>query len=137
VERAEYEAQLMMRRYLACDPDNALVRVELERAYNELLVEVARAQDALEAERLAHSPETEDEVLARVEGLERDFRAVCHMLPEVADVVVNPHGAPYPGFASLQLYHSIMVTLCRHHKPGKICSEFVGVIFVFLKDVKV
>ena len=76
VERAEYEAQLMMRRYLACDPDNALVRVELERAYNELLVEVARAQDALEAERLAHSPETEDEVLARVEGLEQDFRAV-------------------------------------------------------------
>lgn len=61
---------------LACDPDNALVRVELAHAYNELLVEVARAQDALEAERLAHSPETEDEVLARVEGLERDFRAV-------------------------------------------------------------
>ena len=76
VERAEYEAALMKRRYLACDPDNALVRVEVEGAFNDALAAVAAARDALEAERARHSPETEAEVLARLEGLTEDFRSV-------------------------------------------------------------
>lgn len=76
VQRAEYEADLMRRRYLACDPANALVRVEVERCYNEALAAVAAARDALGAERARHAPETEAEVLARLDNLEEEFSEV-------------------------------------------------------------
>lgn len=75
-ERARYEADLMKRRYLACDPDNALVRIALEDAYEESLARVVEAEAALDTERAGHTAESDEAVLSRLDGLAEDFRSV-------------------------------------------------------------
>lgn len=54
VTRAEYEARLAQRQYLAADPDNRLVAGELERRWELALRALAEAREA--AERFAASP---------------------------------------------------------------------------------
>jgi DNA invertase Pin-like site-specific DNA recombinase len=54
VARAEYEARLAQRQYLAIDPDNRLVAAELERRWELALRALADARDA--AERFAQTP---------------------------------------------------------------------------------
>jgi hypothetical protein len=78
VERAQYEADLARRRFLAVDPENRLVARTLEREWNERLSEVAR----LEREHAAHpqlspplvSPEERQRILA----LAQDVPAIWH-----------------------------------------------------------
>jgi len=45
VERAQYQADLARRRYLAVDPDNRLVATSLEADWNQALRELAEATD--------------------------------------------------------------------------------------------
>jgi DNA invertase Pin-like site-specific DNA recombinase len=73
VERAQYEADLARRRYLAVDPDNRLVARNLERDWNEKLAELERLkrESALrpgQPHRLVDSRER-----AELLGLARDF----------------------------------------------------------------
>jgi excisionase family DNA binding protein len=49
LKQARYEASLARRQYDAVDPDNRLVASELERRWNEKLIEVRRIEDELEA----------------------------------------------------------------------------------------
>jgi DNA invertase Pin-like site-specific DNA recombinase len=78
VERAQYEADLARRRFLAVDPENRLVARTLEREWNERLSEVAR----LERERATQpqlspglvSPEERQRILA----LAQDVPAIWH-----------------------------------------------------------
>jgi hypothetical protein len=49
LKQARYEASLGRRQYDAVDPDNRLVASELERRWNEKLIEVRRLEDELEA----------------------------------------------------------------------------------------
>ena len=48
LKQARYEASLARRQYDAVDPDNRLVASELERRWNEKLIEVRRLEDELE-----------------------------------------------------------------------------------------
>ena len=54
VTRAEYEAHLAQRQYVAADPDNRLVAAELERRWEVALRALAEAREA--AERFARTP---------------------------------------------------------------------------------
>jgi hypothetical protein len=49
LKQARYEASLARRQYDAVDPDNPLVASELERRWNDKLIEVRRLEDELEA----------------------------------------------------------------------------------------
>ena len=49
LKQARYEASLARRQYDAVDPDNRLVAGELERRWNDKLIEVRRLEDELEA----------------------------------------------------------------------------------------
>ena len=49
LKQAHYEASLARRQYDAVDPDNRLVAGELERRWNDKLIEVRRLEDELEA----------------------------------------------------------------------------------------
>jgi len=49
LKQARYEASLARRQYDAVDPDNRLVASELERRWNDKLIEVRRLEDELEA----------------------------------------------------------------------------------------
>ena len=76
LQKAEYEATLMRKRYLACDPDNALVRIDIEKAYNECLSVCAEAKKALDKEREKHTAETETIIEERLSDLVTNFESV-------------------------------------------------------------
>lgn len=56
VRRAEYEARLAERQYLAIDPDNRLVAAELERRWEQALQALAAAREAAERAAVAATP---------------------------------------------------------------------------------
>ena len=58
LEQARYEASLAERRYAACDPDNRLIAVELEKSWESALGRVR----ACEARVASHSPPTPDSI---------------------------------------------------------------------------
>ena len=68
-EQAEYESNLMRRRYMQCDPDNALVRMELEKAYNETLTRMREAHNHLIEEQKKHDEQLQANVHDRLNGL--------------------------------------------------------------------
>lgn len=109
VQKAEYEASLMRKRYLACDPDNALVRLEVEKAYNDSLSACEEAQKALDEERNRHTAETASEIEGRLANLVTDFSSVWND-PDV-DIKIKK-----------QLIRTVIqnVTLYRE-KQGKEC----------------
>ena len=76
IERANYEADLARRRYCAVDPDNRLVARNLERDWNEKLVQVEGLErqyvTAPRPSRLVASPEERTRIL----GLAQDLRWV-------------------------------------------------------------
>ena len=76
LQQAEYESSLMKKRYLACDPENALVRIELEKAYNDTLKKCAEARMSLEEERIRHNSEDSAEIQERFSSLVSDFRKI-------------------------------------------------------------
>ncbi len=57
LQRAQYEVHVARRRYQAADPDNRLVAAELERTWEEGLVALRQAEEALErAQRVPEQP---------------------------------------------------------------------------------
>ncbi|PZH15455.1 hypothetical protein C1I97_08175 [Streptomyces sp. NTH33] len=76
VERAQYQADLARRRYLAVDPDNRLVATSLEADWNQALRELAEATDTYEKTKAAETGVLDETQRDRVTALARDFPAL-------------------------------------------------------------
>jgi hypothetical protein len=77
VEKAEYEAQRAQRQYDAVEPENRVVARELERRWNQKLVELEEAKRKAEHRRTEIRPLTEEEV-RRTRRLGEDLSQVWH-----------------------------------------------------------
>ena len=77
VTRAEYEAQLAQKQYLAVDPDNRLVAAELERRWEQALQTLAAVREA--AERTTRNAP----VVALEPGLREQLRDLGPRLPQL------------------------------------------------------
>ncbi|MEI7771374.1 MAG: recombinase family protein [Chloroflexales bacterium] len=78
VERAQYEADLARRRFLAVDPENRLVGRTLEREWNARLSEVASLEREYAALPRLSPPLVSPEERQRILGLAQDVPAVWH-----------------------------------------------------------
>lgn len=76
VERAQYQADLARRRYLAVDPDNRLVATSLEADWNQSLRELAEATETYEKAKTAGTSVLDESQRARIAALARDFPAL-------------------------------------------------------------
>lgn len=76
--QARYEAGLARRQYDAVDPDNRLVVAELERRWNDRLVEVHRIEEQLAALKTAKVSMPTAEERARLMALGADIEALWH-----------------------------------------------------------
>jgi DNA invertase Pin-like site-specific DNA recombinase len=76
--QARYEAELARRQYDAVDPDYRLVAAELERRWNDRLVEVHRLEERLVALRTGHTAAPTAEERARLMALGSDIEALWH-----------------------------------------------------------
>jgi len=76
--QARYEAGLARRQYDAVDPDNRLVAAELERRWNDRLVEVHRIEEQLAALATAKMAMPSAEERARLMSLGADIEALWH-----------------------------------------------------------
>jgi DNA invertase Pin-like site-specific DNA recombinase len=79
LQRATYEAHLARRRYEAVDPDNRLVAAELERRWEEQLVSVRQAEEAVE--RFRQGPVTP----SLAPALRHQLEHIAEALPELWD----------------------------------------------------
>ena len=61
---------------MSCDPENTLVRLDLEKAYNDALAAAEEARRSLEEERRKHTPESEAVIKERLSDLVSDFSKV-------------------------------------------------------------
>ncbi|HEY3195161.1 MAG TPA: recombinase family protein [Candidatus Dormibacteraeota bacterium] len=77
IEKAEYEAQRAERQYMAVEPENRTVARELERRWNERLLELDTLRDQAARAGQGRRPLTERE-LARAQELGRNLEAVWH-----------------------------------------------------------
>jgi Recombinase zinc beta ribbon domain len=77
IEKAEYEAQRAERQYMAVEPENRTVARELERRWNERLLELETLRDQAARVSKGRRPLTEME-LARAQDLGRNLEAVWH-----------------------------------------------------------
>lgn len=77
VEKAEYEAQRAERQYNAVEPENRTVARELERRWNERLVELETVRARATAARAGQQPLTKEE-LARAHTLGNDLGQIWH-----------------------------------------------------------
>ena len=77
IEKAEYEAQRAERQYMAVEPENRTVARELERRWNERLLEIETLRDQAARASRGRRPLTEIEV-ARAQDLGRNLEAVWH-----------------------------------------------------------
>jgi len=75
VEKAEYEAQRVQRQYDAVEPENRVVARELERRWNQKLVELEEVKKKAEQKLTVHRPLTEAEV-EKARRLGQDLPAV-------------------------------------------------------------
>lgn len=78
VERAQYEADLARRRFLAVDPENRLVARTLEREWNERLTEVARLEREFAALPQLSPPLVTPEERQRILALAQDVPTIWH-----------------------------------------------------------
>lgn len=78
VERAQYEADLARRRFLAVEPENRLVARSLEREWNERLSEVASLEREYGALPRLSPPLVSPEERERILALAQDVPAVWH-----------------------------------------------------------
>jgi hypothetical protein len=77
VEKAEYEAQRAQRQYDAVEPENRVVVRELERRWNQRLLELEATRRKAAERRTQHKPLTEAEV-EKARRLGEDLPAVWH-----------------------------------------------------------
>lgn len=76
--QARYEAELARRQYDRIDPDNRLVAAELERRWNDRLVEVCRLEEQLSAPESDQAAPPRAEERARLLALGADIEALWH-----------------------------------------------------------
>ena len=76
--QARYEAELARRQYDRIDPDNRLVAAELERRWNDRLVEVCRLEEQLSAPESDQAALPTAEERARLLALGADIEALWH-----------------------------------------------------------
>lgn len=76
VEKARYEADLARRRFMGVDPDNRLVALELESAWNLRLSQLQEAERKYEEERKKNQPQDDGELEQNVEGLAERFQRI-------------------------------------------------------------
>jgi excisionase family DNA binding protein len=76
--QARYEAELARRQYDRIDPDNRLVAAELERRWNDRLVEVCRLEEQLAAPDADREAPPTAEERARLLALGADIEALWH-----------------------------------------------------------
>jgi excisionase family DNA binding protein len=76
--QARYEAELARRQYDKIDPDNRLVAAELERRWNDRLVEVCRLEEQLSAPEPDQAALPTAEERARLLALGADIEALWH-----------------------------------------------------------
>lgn len=76
LKRAEYEAHLAQRRYDAVDPDNRLVAAELERRWEEKLVQLTEVKETYTRRQLTTPPSLSAE-------LRDQFRHISDTLPQL------------------------------------------------------
>ena len=76
VEKARYEADLARRRFMGVDPDNRLVALELESAWNQRLSQLQEAENKYEEELKKNAIPPENEMEEQVEGLVERFDRV-------------------------------------------------------------
>jgi DNA invertase Pin-like site-specific DNA recombinase len=76
--QARYEAELARRQYDRIDPDNRLVAAELERRWNDRLVEVCRLEEQLSAPESDQAAPPTAEERARLLALGADIEALWH-----------------------------------------------------------
>ncbi|RXS81496.1 recombinase family protein [Streptomyces sp. TM32] len=73
VQRAQYQADLARRRYLAVDPDNRLVATSLEADWNAALRELAEATETYQKNTAASTGVLDDAQRTRISALAGDF----------------------------------------------------------------
>ncbi|MEU5547283.1 recombinase family protein [Streptomyces sioyaensis] len=73
VQRAQYQADLARRRYLAIDPDNRLVATSLEADWNAALRELAEATETYQKNKAAGTGVLDDDQRTRITALAGDF----------------------------------------------------------------
>jgi len=82
VQRLRYQAALAQRQFDQVDPDNRLVAAELERRWENALIELKQAEESYEKqkkqERIAHLPKE----------LEEAFRSIGQKIPELWDTPI-------------------------------------------------
>lgn len=76
VEKARYEADLARRRFMSVDPDNRLVALELESAWNLRLSQLKEAEKRYEDELKKNQVPPETELGTQVEGLTERFHKI-------------------------------------------------------------
>lgn len=76
IERAEYDARLAERRYMAVDPDNRVVARTLERAWEESLRELEDVRRQYEDARRTHHVDLSERDRARIREMAADLPAV-------------------------------------------------------------
>lgn len=76
VEKAKYEADLARKRFLSVDPDNRLVALELESAWNVRLAELQDAEKEYEEELARNAVVSNEELDQKVAGLTENFAEV-------------------------------------------------------------
>lgn len=78
VEKCRYEADLARRRYLQVDPDNRMVALELESAWNVRLKELEEARHEYEDRQKAALAESELKAGITLEDLPQNFKSAWH-----------------------------------------------------------
>ena len=77
-ERAQYEVERAARQYHACEPENRLVARELERRWEEALLEQRKLSDAFERWQRAAPPHLSAEERDLIRSLSADLPALWH-----------------------------------------------------------
>jgi len=76
VERARYETELAKKRYMSVDPQNRLVAFELERLWNERIVDLAKAEEELNRHNREKATGSGYSVIDNLSGLPDDVRGI-------------------------------------------------------------
>ncbi len=75
LQQAQYDASLTERRYAACDPDNRLIAVQLEKAWETALQRVERCRELLDRMQMCDANEVRPEFTGLADDLSAAWRA--------------------------------------------------------------
>jgi hypothetical protein len=78
VERARYEVDLAKKRYMNVDPQNRLVAFELERLWNEKIVDLSKAEEELNRHNREKACSSGNSIANNLSGLPDDVREIWY-----------------------------------------------------------